>query len=165
MEEGRPEFEDFDLSETEAADSDEAAPAAAVVEPPTAPAPSEATAALGGVIKDLREINGYRAAAVMNFTGEVLLGDAVDAEIDLGYVSAMFNDVFRSAQKACEKSGFEANLETTVVTPRGIVLMRRSDAGDRLPVHVIVLLERDGNQALMKMELERMMPSIIRQIA
>jgi len=165
VEEALPEFEDFDLFEKELTDAEGAESSDGAAEPQIAPDPREAAPALSSVIRDLKAINGYRAAAVMNFTGEVLIGDAVDAQIDLGYVSAMFNDVFRAAHKACEKSGFETNLETTVVTPKGIVLMRRSAAEEQPPVHVIVLLERDGNQALMKMELKRMMPSIVRQMA
>ncbi|MBC8394875.1 MAG: response regulator [Deltaproteobacteria bacterium] len=119
---------------------------------------------LKGYLEELKNISGYRAAAVMNFTGEVLEKDSTDSEIDLTYLSAMFNDIFLSANKVCEKIGFEANQETTVVTPKGIVLMRCSGAKSKTHIHVIVILEPGGNQALMKMEMQRMMPGLLKEL-
>ena len=119
---------------------------------------------LKGYLEELKNISGYRAAAVMNFTGEVLEKDSTDSEIDLTYLSAMFNDIFLSANKVCEKIGFEANQETTIVTPKGIVLMRCSGAKSKTHIHVIVILEPGGNQALMKMEMQRMMPGLLKEL-
>jgi CheY-like chemotaxis protein/predicted regulator of Ras-like GTPase activity (Roadblock/LC7/MglB family) len=119
---------------------------------------------LKGYLEELKNISGYRAAAVMNYTGEVLEKDSTDSEIDLTYLSAMFNDIFLSANKVCEKVGFEANRETTIITPKGIVLMQCSGAKSKIHIHVIVIMEPGGNQALMKMEMERMMPGLLKEL-
>jgi CheY-like chemotaxis protein/predicted regulator of Ras-like GTPase activity (Roadblock/LC7/MglB family) len=116
---------------------------------------------LKGHIEELQNINGYKAFAVMNFTGEILESDSKDPNIDLNYVCAMFNDIFLSAHKVCEKTGFDETLETTIVTPRGVVLMRCSGTQSKTHIHVIAILEPDGNHALMKMEMERMMPALL----
>jgi hypothetical protein len=76
----------------------------------------------------------------------------------------MFNDIFLSANRVCEKIGFEENRETTIVTAKGIMLMRSSGIQSRNRIHVIAILEPDGNQALMKMEIERMMPALVAEL-
>ena len=119
---------------------------------------------LKSYLEELKNISGYRAAAVMNFTGEVLEKDSTDSELDLTYLGAVFNDIFLSTKKVCEKIGFEANEETTIVTPKGIVLMRCSGAKSKTHIHIIVILEPGGNQALMKMEIQRMMPGLLKEL-
>jgi len=116
---------------------------------------------LKSYIEKLQNINGYRAFAVMNFTGEILENDSKDPNIDLKYLCAMFNDIFLSAHKVCEKTGFDDLLETTIVTRKGIVLMRCSGTQSKTHIHVIAILEPDGNHALMKIEMERMMPALL----
>ena len=120
---------------------------------------------LKSYIEELQNISGYKAFAVMNFTGETLENDSKDPNIDLNYLCAMFNDIFLSAHKACAKTGFDEPLETTIVTPRGIVLMRCSGTQSKTHIHVIAILEPDGNHALMKMKMERMMPALLAEFA
>jgi CheY-like chemotaxis protein/predicted regulator of Ras-like GTPase activity (Roadblock/LC7/MglB family) len=119
---------------------------------------------LKSYLEELKDISGYKAAAIMNFTGEVLEKDSRDSEIDLAYLSAMFNEIFLSACKVCKKIGFEANREMSIITPKGIVLMRCSGAESKTHIHVIVILEPSGNQALMKLEMERMMPGLLKEL-
>ncbi len=120
---------------------------------------------LKGYIEELQIINGYKAIAVMNFTGEILESDSKDPNLDLNYLCAMFNDIFLSAHKVCKKVGFDETLETTIVTPKGIVLMRCSGTQSKTHIHVIAILEPGGNHALMKMEMERMMPALVAKLA
>ena len=120
---------------------------------------------LKGYIEELKNISGYKASAIMNFTGEILEDDSKDPNIDLNYFCAMFNDIFLSAHKVCEKVGFDETLETTIVTPKGIVFMRCSGTQSKTHIHVIAILEPGGNQALMKMEMERMMPELLAELA
>jgi len=116
-------------------------------------------------IEELQNINGYKAFAVMSFTGEILESDSKDPNLDLNYLCAMFNDIFLSAHKVCKKVGFDETLETTIVTPRGIVLMRCSGTQTKTHIHVLAILEPGGNHALMKMEMERMIPALLAEFA
>ncbi len=120
---------------------------------------------LKGYIEELQNINGYKAFAVMNFTGEILESDSKDPNLDLNYLCAMFNDIFLSTHEVCKKVGFDETIETTIVTPRGIVLMRGSGTQSKTHIHVIAILEPGGNHALMKMEMERMMPELFAELA
>jgi len=151
----------MDTDSTEMIPEETAVPEKTLSEPGSVEMKDDAIINLKGYINELKNINGYKASAILNVNGEILESDSKDPNIDLGYISAMFNDIFLSANKVCEKIGFEENRETTIVTAKGIVLMRSSGVQSRTRIHVITILESDGNQALMKMEIERMMPALM----
>lgn len=116
-------------------------------------------------LQSLREVKGYKASGIMDYTGEILAFDSVDSQIDLLLVGATFNDIFRSAHEASRKIGLDACRETVINTPRGIVIMRCSGA-DSLPhLHFIGIVAADGNHALMKMLIEKLVPAITMQFA
>lgn len=116
-------------------------------------------------LQSLRDIRGYRASAVMNFTGEVLVADSADQGVDLALVGATFNDIFRSAHEASRKIGLDATRETVIKTPKGLIVMACSGLEAKIHFHVIAVLGEDGNQALLKMRLDAMLPKILSELA
>ncbi len=125
----------------------------------------EAEMALEKHIEALKEIKGYIAAGIMNFTGEILAYDSADPKIDLSLVGATFNDIFRSAHEACKKIGLDACKEATIATPKGVVVMRCSGTDAKVHFHLIGILAADGNQALMKMQIEKMVPAVMGELS
>lgn len=115
-------------------------------------------------LQSLRDIRGYRASAVLNFTGEVLVSDSVDQTVDLALVGATFNDIFRSAHEASRKIGLDATRETVIKTPKGLIVMTCSGLDSKIHFHVIAVLGEDGNQALLKMRVDGMMPKIMSEL-
>lgn len=107
------------------------------------------------LLTDLKDIKGYKASGIMNYTGEMLAADSADPSIDLNLVGASFNDIFRSAHAVCEKIGLDACTENLIQTPKGIVLMRCSGVHSKVHVHLISILAVDGNHALTRMALEK----------
>ena len=120
--------------------------------------------ALETILEDLRSIKGYKASALMNFTGEILATDSVDAEIDLANVGAVFNDIFRSSHEAAGKVGLQVCTELTMKTPDGMVVMACSGVDAAVHFHLIAILTQDGNQALAKMQLDKMIPKIMDEL-
>ncbi len=114
-------------------------------------------------VNELKGIRGYLAAGVMHYTGDLLVGDA-SGGIDLGLVSATFNDIFRQAHDVCLKIGLEAMRELVLYTPKGIVVMLCTGGSDNAHVHMITILSNDGNQALAKMTMERLAPLIVKDL-
>jgi predicted regulator of Ras-like GTPase activity (Roadblock/LC7/MglB family) len=112
----------------------------------------------------LKEIRGYKAVGIMNYTGEVVAYDSVDPAIDLALVGATFNDIFRSAHEASKKIGLDACREAVILTPKGIIVMTCSGVNAKVHFHTIAILSADGNQALMKMQLEKMMPAVMAEL-
>lgn len=120
--------------------------------------------ALETYLQELKGINGYLAAGIMTFTGEMLVSDTADPKIDLGMVGAMFNDIFRTAHEATKKIGLQACKETVITTPLGTIVMRCSGVDAKAHVHIVSILKADGNQALMKMQIDKMVPAIIDEL-
>lgn len=120
--------------------------------------------ALEKFLEELQSIKGYKASAVMNFTGEILASDSTDPNIDLAVVGATFNDIFRSAHEASKKIGLEACKKTTIETPKGLIVMECSGVDATVHFHVIGILSADGNQALMKMQFDKMIPQVMEEL-
>ncbi len=125
----------------------------------------DAEMALEKYLESLKEIKGYKAAGIMNFTGEMLVCDTDDPNIDLGIVGATFNDIFRSAHEASRKIGLDSCKETVINTPKGVVIMRCSGVDAPVHFHLISILAADGNQALMKMQIEKLVAPIMQELA
>ncbi len=121
--------------------------------------------ALESYLERFKKINGYKASAIMNFTGEILAQDSIDPNIDLGMVGATFNDIFRTAHEASDKIGLEACREAAISTPKGVIIMRCSGVKSKVHYHIITIFSADGNQALAKMEMEKMIPPVMEELA
>lgn len=124
----------------------------------------ELVMALESYLERFKKINGYKASAIMNFTGEILAQDSNDPNIDLGLVGATFNDIFRTAHEASDKIGLEACREAAISTPKGIIIMRCSGIKSKVHYHTIAIFSADGNQALAKMEMEKMIPAVMEEL-
>ncbi|MCI5223190.1 MAG: response regulator [Candidatus Electrothrix sp. AR4] len=111
------------------------------------------------LLEGLRGIKGYKASGIMNFTGEMLASDCIDSNHDLENIGAVFNDIFRSAHEAAEKVELTACSELTMKTPEGIVIITCSSGTEStVPLHLIALLDKEGNQALTKIQLKKIIP-------
>lgn len=116
-------------------------------------------------LENLRKIKGYKAGALMNFTGEILASDSVDEQVDLDNVGAVFNDIFRSSHEAAISVGLEACNELAIKTPNGLIVMLCSGVDAEVHFHLIAVLDSDGNQALAKLQLERMIPEVMETLS
>lgn len=117
------------------------------------------------LLGDLKGIKGYKASAIMNFTGEILASDSASGDIDLEVVGASFNDIFRSAHEAAGKVGFSAANEMVILTPNGIIIMLCTGVNADIHLHLVTVMNRDGNQALAKMTMEKMGPAAMAELA
>ena len=116
-------------------------------------------------LQGLKEVKGFKAAGIMNFTGEMLASATDDTNIDLSLVGATFNDIFRAAHEASRKIGLDACKETVINTPKGVIIMRCSGTDAKVHFHLIGIMAQDGNQALMKMQIEKMVPLVMQELA
>jgi len=120
---------------------------------------------LGRNLVELRKVKGYKASAIMTFRGEILASNSADANIDLREVGKTFNNIFRRAHEASDKIGLKACLEMVINTPKGIVIMRCSGIEVQVHFHLLVIVSAEGNQALAKMELEKMVNPVLAEIS
>ncbi|MBN1327509.1 MAG: hypothetical protein JW996_06135 [Candidatus Cloacimonetes bacterium] len=117
--------------------------------------------ALRELLEEFKDIKGFLAAGILDFTGEILDTLSETKKIDLAVVGATFTDILRSANDASGKIGLELTNEMTIVTPQGTVMM--ASTGINAPVNaiVIVVLDSEGNQALTKMKIKKVIPKLI----
>ena len=66
-----------------------------------------------------------------------MVSDSIDQNINLEIVGATFNDIFRSAHEASKKIGLLACNETTIETPKGIIVMLCSGIDEKAHLHLI----------------------------
>jgi predicted regulator of Ras-like GTPase activity (Roadblock/LC7/MglB family) len=110
------------------------------------------------LLDETKSIKGYIAAGIMDFTGEVLAAHSASDGTNLAAFGAVFNDVFRGAHEASRKIGLEACRAMTLTTPKGLVIMECTGTDAPVHLHGIVVLQADGNQALARMTLDKVMP-------
>lgn len=113
----------------------------------------------------LQKVKGYMASAAMTFRGEILAAHSAEGRVDLREVGSTFNDIFRSAHEASAKIGLNACLETVFNTPRGVIVMRCSGVEALLHFHILAIFSTEGNLALAKMELEKMVAPILAELS
>ncbi|WLE97657.1 MAG: response regulator [Candidatus Electrothrix communis] len=116
------------------------------------------TTSLESILKRLRGIKGYKGAGIMDFSGETIATDCLDSNFNIARIGAVFNDVFRSAHEKAECSGLNACNELTLKTEDAIIIICGSGAESTVPFHLIAVLDKDGNQALTKMQLAKIIP-------
>ena len=93
-----------------------------------------------------------------------MVSDSIDQNINLEIVGATFNDIFRSAHEASKKIGLLACNETTIETPKGIIVMLCSGIDEKAHLHLIGVLSADGNHALMKMQIRKIIPAVVNEL-
>lgn len=112
-------------------------------------------------LKELRSIKGYVASSILSWTGDALAADTVDATLDAPLLATMCNDVFNSAHECASRidPGGECK-ETIVTTPTAVVILRCSGKSSRAHFHIGCILSKDGNQALARMMLDKLMKNV-----
>ncbi|MCW5211397.1 response regulator [Desulfobulbus sp. TB] len=118
----------------------------------------DCTITLESILQKLRGIKGYKGSGIMNFTGETIASDCLVANLDIASAGAVFNDVFRSAQETAATVGLHTCQELTLRTKDCIIILCASGAISAVPFHLIVILDKEGNQALAKMQLTKIIP-------
>ncbi|WPD20924.1 MAG: response regulator [Candidatus Electrothrix scaldis] len=122
------------------------------------------TSSLESLLTKLRSIKGYKGAGIMDFTGETIASDCLDAHIDIASIGAVFNDVFRSAQETAESLGVHTCTELVLKTNECIIILCGSGSESVVPFHLIAVLDKDGNQALTRMQLTKIVPLAAREL-
>lgn len=121
--------------------------------------------ALESYLEEFKSIKGYISAGIMDYTGEILASHTASDRVDLVSTGAIFNDIFRSAHEASRKIGLDACRNMAIATPKGIVVMECSGAEKQPHVHMLVVLEESGNQALAKVNIAKVLPKIVAELS
>ncbi len=111
------------------------------------------------IFDDIKQINGYLGAGISQYTGELLLFNKSDEKINLEETAVIFNDVFRSSHSLSQKLSLGKTELMEISTENAKILMACSGEDSALHLHVFAIFSHDGNVALAKMVL----PKILRE--
>ncbi|MFY9943022.1 MAG: response regulator [Desulfobacterales bacterium] len=138
---------------------DDCGAAAAPAHPlPAVPAPANLVAGVKRHLPAIRGIKGFRALAVLNAAGSILLAEIADQGVELERLAAAFNDVFNLAAETTPQEGLGECREMTFHTPMGVVLILDfADPGGE-GRRLLALTDPEGSWYLLRSQLNEIDP-------
>jgi DNA-binding NarL/FixJ family response regulator len=134
------------------------APSAIAEEPPSDPA---VIAHLEGSLKKyagvLKAIKGYLGLAVLNTSGQVLAADSAGEPVDFRRFSPDFAAIYNQCCISADRQDFGKCSGLTAHSEKGVIII--IPAGD---YRFIGLMSPDGNGFFMQVQLEKIIPQIIK---
>ena len=117
------------------------------------------------IFDDIKEINGYLGIGISQYTGELLLFDKVNDSINLEETSVIFNDVFRSSHTLSKKLSLGNTRIMEITTEKSKILMACSGEESSVHLHVFTIFKNDGNVALAKMVLPKILNKSVSELS
>jgi len=118
------------------------------------------------ILEKLREIDGFVAVGAFTSQGE-LLGEVTNG-IPLMEIGALANDVLLKSQKSTDIMGVGRGNQIQITAPKATILVRclnentdfASNEPGRAHVHMVLVMNPEGNVALGKMRLDKVIQEI-----
>jgi predicted regulator of Ras-like GTPase activity (Roadblock/LC7/MglB family) len=117
------------------------------------------------IFNEIKQINGYLGVGISQYTGELLLIDKLSDNINLEETSVIFNDVFRSSHSLSQKLSLGKTEIMEITTENAKILMACSGENSSLHLHVFTIFKNDGNVALAKMILPRILNKSVAELS
>jgi hypothetical protein len=116
------------------------------------------------LINELSEIRGYKAAGIMACDGELLYSYAPNlaGNYNLSDFMKVLNNLFAHTCTLTEDSSFGSCTEMSLKTGDEIVIIRCSCKDSLLGVRIFVLIEEQGNIAILHRQLGKLLPRLMR---
>ncbi len=110
----------------------------------------------------LGSIKGYEGMAVLSPEGKVLAANTKDGFIDFKKFAPAFNSMLRTCQQSVLQNGFDKCRALSVHTEKWLVLIRTADSLKEGSFRFLVLMKPGGNPYFMQVQLENIIPAILR---
>ena len=117
------------------------------------------------IFDDIKQINGYLGVGISQYTGELLLFDKANDNINLEETSVIFNDVFRSSHALSKKLSLGKTNIMEITTESSKILMACSGEDSSVHLHLFAIFKNDGNVALAKMILPKILNSAVSKLS
>ena len=118
-----------------------------------------------GLMHELVDIKGYKASAIMTCEGELLYCNSTGgATSNLSLLMGVLNGFFAHTCSLAEKSGFVSCGEVSLQTGTDVVVIRCSGQECLVGIRLLVVVEDQGNIAIMRRRLGKLLPQIMQCI-
>ena len=117
------------------------------------------------IFNDIKEINGYLGIGISQYTGEILLFEKENNSINLEETAVIFNDLFRNSHSLSKKLSLGRTEVMEIVTESAKILMACSGEDTPVHIHVFAIFKKDGNVALAKMVLPKILNKSVSELS
>jgi len=117
------------------------------------------------IFDDIKQINGYVGVGISQYTGELLLFDKANSKINLEETSIIFNDVFRDTHALSKKLSLGHTEIMEISTEKSKILMACSGENSPIHIHLFAIFKKDGNVALAKIILPKIINKAISELS
>ena len=117
------------------------------------------------IFDDIKQINGYLGIGISQYTGELLLFDKENDKINLEETSVIFNDLFRNSHTLSKKLSLGRTEIMEITTEKAKILMACSGENASVHIHVFAIFRNDGNVALAKMVLPKILNKSVSELS
>ncbi len=119
----------------------------------------------------LKDLDGFMAVGAFSPSGE-LLADVSNSEVKLAELGALANDVLLKSQKSTDVMGVGRGNMIHITAPKANILVRclnentdfAANEQGRAHIHMVLVMSADGNVALGKMQLEKVILDIAEHV-
>jgi len=112
------------------------------------------------LLSELKVLHGYLGSAILNGDGEVVVSDSAYASVDFRKELRTLSGILDGMHEAATTMGFSKAHEIAVQTGNGLLLLHCNGGLGSDHMHALCLLRPDGNQALAKMTLYKIVPRL-----
>jgi len=117
------------------------------------------------IFEDIKQINGYLGVGISQYTGDLLLFDKAESKINLEETAVIFNDVFRSSHSLSKKLSLGKTSVMEITTENAKILMSCSGEDASVHLHAFAIFRQDGNVALAKMVLPKILREAVSELS
>jgi len=114
-------------------------------------------------LKELRVIKGYTASSILSAAGEALARDTTSASpnVDEALVAMLCNDVFGLSHECVERlDPSDECIEVDIITRDEVLILVCSGKAAKSHIHCACHLTRDGNVALARMMIDKLLKTV-----
>ena len=116
------------------------------------------------IMKPLQSVKGYLGAAINNYTGECSVCNVQRLSLNVEETSATFNDMLRDSHKVSKNLKLSATKIMEIQTLKGkVIKVIRGCSGEdaKVHLHIYAMFSDDGDVALGKMVINKMLPQAV----
>jgi predicted regulator of Ras-like GTPase activity (Roadblock/LC7/MglB family) len=116
------------------------------------------------IFDDIKQINGYLGSGLSQFTGELLLHDYINENLKLEETLVTFNDVFRNSHSLSQHLSLGKLEIMELTTTDSKILMACSGENSPIHLHLFAVFKKDGNVALAKLIMPRILNKAVKEL-
>ena len=117
------------------------------------------------IFNDIKQVNGYLGVGISQYTGDIILIDKANSKINLEETAIIFNDVFRNSHSLSKNLSLGKTKLMEITTEDAKILMGCSGVDSPIHLHIFAIFKDDGNVALAKLVLPRILNKAISELA